>query len=408
MERLPGDKSGGMRSRVGNQVTFSLAQNGGLYLHIPFCVKKCPYCDFYSITDRTLLPRFMEALSAEIRMRAPGDVRFDTIYIGGGTPSLLGGEHVAGLIGLLSECYDVAAGCEVTLEVNPGTVDFKRLVRLREAGVNRLSIGVQSFRTAHLEFLGRIHSGRQAERTITDAGKAGFDNVGIDLIYGLPEQDLPSWKADLQRAVDFGPAHFSCYMLTLESGTPLERDCRAGRFQPLPEKDICELYETTVAFLGAEGYAQYEVSNFAASPALRSRHNTKYWTFAPYLGFGPAAHSYAGSGRSWNHASLDNYVKALQEGVLPVAGCEELSLEQQWVEFLYLGFRQNDGIDIEEADSRFGGSFADDHAASLAAAGAEGLLMLEGGRCRLTVKGMLCLDSVVPLFIDDHIPYEPK
>lgn len=389
-------------------MTASLVQNGGLYLHVPFCVKKCPYCDFYSITDRTRLPQFMEALIDEIRMRATGDLRFDTIYIGGGTPSLLEAAHAAKLIGLLAECYDVVPDCEVTLEVNPGTVDFNRLVQLRDAGVNRLSIGVQSFQTTYLEFLGRIHSGRQAARTLTDARKAGFDNVGIDLIYGLPDQNTSSWTTDLKRAADLGPTHFSCYMLTLESGTPLETDCKAGRFQPLSEKEVCQLYETTVGFLADRGYAQYEISNFAASPAMRSRHNAKYWTFAPYMGFGPAAHSYSGSCRSWNHASLERYMRALQAGGLPVAGCEELGLEQQWIEFLYLGFRQNSGIRIKDADSRLGRSFVGDYAPQLAAAEAEGLLLLEGDRCCLTVKGMLCLDSVVSLFIDDQIPYVPQ
>ena len=370
----------------------------GLYFHIPFCRRKCPYCDFYSRTDLATLPAFLDALQREVALRADPALGVDTVYFGGGTPSLCPPEAVGEILALAGACFDLHEAAEVTLEANPGTVDAEALRGLRDAGVNRLNLGIQSFRDEGLQFLGRIHNRRQALAAIAQAQTAGFKNLGLDLIYGLPGQTLADWRSDLAQALSFRPAHLSCYILTFEPGTPMTSDMQAGRLPPPEEDRVAALFEATAALLTEAGYDHYEISNYARNPALRSRHNMKYWHFSPYLGFGPGAHSYRDAVRSWNQADLDLYLQCLAEGRPPRGGKEELSVEQQMLEALLLGLRLKEGFSIAAFEERFGVAVEETFGRVLSQLAGEGCLADLPGRCALTVKGMRFHNSIAARF----------
>ena len=379
------------------------SQDAGLYVHIPFCVRKCPYCDFYSQTDLALKPRFLKALIAEMELVSHGELCFDTLYIGGGTPSVYESDEIDLIVTNAFQSFKVRADSEITLEVNPGTVTLAQLTGFRKAGINRLNIGVQSFLQTNLDFLGRIHSGDAAGQTLHFARRSGFDKVGIDLIYGLPGQSEQDWKLDLQQAVDYQPAHISCYMLTFENGTPLNRDLQNGRFQPLAEDRVRVLFETTIEFLEDNGYFQYEISNFARIEEDRtanvSRHNLKYWTRVPYIGLGPSAHSYIESQRHWNVANLDQYLNEIESGCLPVAGRELLTIEQQKIEAIYLGLRMTRGIDLAYFNKKFRVDFMETFKEVTTALTKDNYIEITKSHCALTRQGRAFLDSITSMFI---------
>jgi oxygen-independent coproporphyrinogen-3 oxidase len=377
----------------------------GLYIHIPFCHRKCAYCDFYSVNDLTLKPIFLKALLSEIAAADPGPLVFDTIYLGGGTPSILEPAEVGSIIAGLYAKFRFEGRVEVTLEANPGTVDGEKLDGFRSAGVNRLNIGVQSFQEKNLALLGRIHSARQAREALSDSRRSGFEAVGLDLMYGLPGQSRPDWLADLEGALAFRPEHLACYMLTVEPGTPLAEDERRGRFRPAPEGAVAELFLATSEFLAGRGYRHYEISNFARceSPgcgtACVSRHNSKYWSRAPYLGFGPAAHSFLPPRRFWNHRDVRRYAEGVRAGTRPVASEEVLSAEQEMAEVIMLGLRTADGIDLQAFKRRFAADFMDLHGKAAAELQSQGLLTLDPGRCAPTRRGMLYLNTITAVLI---------
>lgn len=376
---------------------------GGLYIHIPFCQKKCFYCDFYSVTDLSQVPRFLAALEKEIQLASRVQLVFDTLYIGGGTPSVLDAGEVARIIAAAFRHFKILPRAEVTLEVNPGTVTLEDLITYRECGVNRLNIGVQSFDADNLRFLGRIHTVDQALLSLDWARQAGFANVGLDLIYGLPAQKQHNWLEDLARAVDIGPEHLSCYMLTREPGTPLDKEVVAGRVRLAGEDILRGLLETTISFLSDHGFWHYEISNFArraengVSPWV-SRHNSKYWSLAPYVGLGPSAHSFIEPQRYWNHKSVHNYIRELHNGQLPVAGKEKLTREQLLMEAIYLGFRTAAGIDLAGFKEKFGIDFLKIYAGIVNDFEKQGFLKISETRCALTVRGMALLDSITAAF----------
>ena len=372
----------------------------GLYVHVPFCRRKCLYCDFYSITDLSRRASYLRALAVEMgRVAEAASAPVDTLYIGGGTPSVLEAGSLERILATAGKTFPFLPRAEVTLEANPGTLDSDLLRAFKAGGGNRLNIGVQSFRDERLRFLGRVHSGQAAVQAIDAARAAGFDNIGLDLIYGLPGQTRADWLADLQRAVAFAPEHLACYLLTYEPGTPLERLRRAGRVQPLAESAAAELFDATCEYLASAGYRQYEISNFARTDAHRSRHNLKYWTGAPYVGLGPSAHSFSGTERRWNVRSVDQYVRSLAAGRLPVEGRERLDRSQQMIEALYLGLRMTAGIDLEAFDRRFGVDFRGEYRELLAEFGAEGYVAIAAGRCALTRRGMRFQDSITARFV---------
>jgi oxygen-independent coproporphyrinogen-3 oxidase len=374
------------------------AMAAGLYFHIPFCLRKCPYCDFYSRTDLTVLPSFIDALQKELVLRAESDLAVDTVYFGGGTPSLCPPEAVGEILALARSCFDLREDAEITLEANPGTLEAGTLVRLRAAGVNRLNLGVQSFREQGLQFLGRIHNRYDALTAIDQARTAGFGKLGLDLIYGLPGQTAADWRGDLEEALAVHPEHLSCYMLTFAPGTPMTDAVQAGRLQLPEEGGVAAMFESTSALLTAAGYAHYEISNYARTPDLRSRHNLKYWRFSPYLGFGPGAHSYRDGVRSWNRADLDLYRQRLAEDRRPAGGREVLTVEQQVLEALLLGLRLKEGFSIAAFEARFGIAVQATFGRLLHQLAREGCLADLPGRCALTVKGMRFHDSIAARF----------
>ena len=366
----------------------------GIYLHIPFCARKCGYCDFYSVTDTGRQDAFQRALTAEIRRRAHPDWRVDSIYFGGGTPSLLAPPFFERLLEILDRAFRIHNDVEITLEVNPGTVDFDQLAAYRAGGINRLNLGVQSFDDARLRFLGRGHSAAQARAALAAARQAGFDNLGLDLIYGLPDQTLDVWQADLKQALAERPEHLSCYALTYAPGTPLMQDRQNGGHVPAGEDRIAALFDTTSRVLCAAGFEHYEISNFAAAPQWRSRHNTKYWTRAPFLGFGPSAHSFDAPRRSWNVADLETYIERLDRGRLAEEGREVLDDAQEMIETVFLGLRRAAGIDLAAFAQRFGTRLERRAAAEIEPLAAAGYLRLTPERLAPTVKGMRLHDSI--------------
>ena len=370
------------------------AGSAGLYLHIPFCIRKCPYCDFYSTTDLSRIPGFLDALKKEMYLVRDVPLQFDTLYIGGGTPSVLETQDISDIIKAADACFNILPAYELTIEINPGTVKSDDLNNYKKNGINRINIGVQSFRDENLKFLGRIHTAQNASDTIKWTQQAGFDNLGLDLIYCIPGQTKSSWLQDLKRAVAFEPQHLSCYMLTYEQGTPMDRIRQKGCFQPMDEKRVAELFKITAEFLSSRGYQHYEISNFALSNELRSRHNQKYWSFTPYIGLGPSAHSFLPPLRSWNHSDVVQYVNDLIGERLPVSGKEKLTDEQQLIEAVYLGLRRTKGIDPDLFERRFGMSFFDRYEAELKKFEKNGYLRATQDHYALTLKGMLFLDSI--------------
>jgi len=370
----------------------------GIYVHVPFCRSKCPYCDFYSVTETGLISDYIAALPAELSRSKSLVAAVDSVYFGGGTPSLLTPGQIGRILEHLNTDYSVTADAEITLEVNPGTTDRSRLAAYRDAGVNRLSIGLQSIDDRALRFLGRIHSAAQGIDTYGWARQAGFENLGLDLIYGIPGQTPDRWEDELATVCGLAPEHLSCYMLTMEKGTPMAEKVLDGRLRPLEEKVAGELFDCTAGCLTANGYHWYEVSNFArrfAAVDRRSRHNRKYWTFAPYLGFGPAAHSFVGNRRWWNHRSLSRYLAAVASGRSPVEETETLTREQRIMEFVYLGLRQTEGIDAADFKTRFGADFYDRYKPEASRLIREGWMEKTPKGVRLTKGGMRFLERVV-------------
>jgi oxygen-independent coproporphyrinogen III oxidase len=383
---------------------------GGIYVHVPFCTKKCPYCDFFSIPDLTLIPDYVESIVREIRMAPAPSLVFDSIYFGGGTPSLLETDQLCSIIGEILERFDILPDTEITLEANPGTVSAQNLRAYRDMGVNRITIGVQSLFDHNLKFLGRSHVSEEAQQAVYLARQYGFDNIGLDLMYGLPGQSINAWLEDLSRAVFLNPEHLSCYLLTYEKGTRLDVQRRRGRIVPLDDDHAGDLFTATWEFLAAHGYEGYEVSNFARTkgacretakpPPNRSRHNQKYWSGAPYLGFGPAAHSYIAPSRYWNVRSVDRYIRWIREGRPPIEGKECLTVEQQMIEAVYLGLRTSEGIDVRLFDNRFGRSFLRLFDGLVTRLEGECLVLTTEERCKLTLKGMLVLEAVGARFAE--------
>lgn len=369
----------------------------GLYIHIPFCVKKCVHCGFYSITDRTLIPDFLTALRREMDLNHNEGREFDTVYIGGGTPSILAAADLERLIGDIRTAFTITPGAEITLEANPGDIDTGLLAALRRAGVNRLNIGCQSFDDDALVFLGRRHEARQAMESILMARDAGFENLGIDLIYGLPRppgEAFTAWLATLQTALSLHPEHLSCYQLTVEADTPLAALCLKGK-AALPDRDLqVRYFFRTSEILEEAGYQHYEVSNFARGESFHSRHNRKYWDHTPYLGLGPAAHSFDGRRRRWNHRSVPAYLKDLAAGKPPMAEAESLTDEQLRLEALFLAFRTRRGIHLEDFKRRYGQDLRAEKGEILKKLTEEGLLEIRDSFLKPTRSGMAIADSL--------------
>jgi len=370
----------------------------GLYIHIPFCLSKCLYCDFYSLTSISAIPDFLDALFKEMEMYHNRFDPFDTVYIGGGTPSLLSPQQLENILKRVRKNFDLISDPEITpeitIETNPADLNRSFLESMRKIGINRINIGVQSFNQKILNFLGRRHTAKQAISAVEASRKAGFHNIGLDLIYGVPAQDIESWLDTLKQAVAFSPEHISCYQLTLESKTPLGIRYQTGEFS-LPREELqYEFFMKTSEFLEDAGYIHYEVSNFARGKEHTSRHNQKYWDHSPYLGFGPSAHSFQCNQRWWNHRSLDQYLAAINAGNLPVEGTETLTMEQLRLEALYLGLRTKKGIFLQDFENRYHTDLFTEKKKILAKLEEEGFISIQDGYLHPTQSGLAVADSL--------------
>ncbi len=378
-----------------------------LYIHIPFCLRKCCYCDFYSVKfDAGWAEKFVAAAKLELASYADHPVfsqaTFATIYIGGGTPSLLSANQLDSLVQQVHQHFHLRQPFEFTIEINPETVTPKSLREYRSMGINRLSIGIQSFHDAELQRLGRIHNAQQARSCIAWAQQVGFDNISLDLIFAIPGQTLPDWEINLQQALAYRPQHLSLYGLTLESGTPLETQIARGELTRIDEEIERAMYLIGRERLANGGWQQYEISNFAL-PGFESQHNRHYWDGTSYLGIGPAAHSFWDRQRQWNYRSLTDYCQALTAGQEPVAEQEHLSRNQEMIEFLYLNLRTVAGLDYRKFEQRFQISFTQKFAPvieQLAAIQQADCLVLADGNLRLTPEGFLLFDEIIRHFAD--------
>lgn len=318
----------------------------GLYIHVPFCLSKCPYCDFYSTTDHSLIPLWLKALEKEPAFYQGRFPSFNTLYLGGGSPSRLSEQQMERLMELIRNRFHFTPDPETTIEANPNDLNPAKLKMLGDLGFNRISLGVQSFDEQELLFLKRRHTAKAAETALDWIREAGFLNLGIDLIYGLPGQTVGHWRTNLDKALGFNPEHLSCYQLTIAKGTLFWALKEKGRLQTISEAEEEAFFLTTSDFLQDRGYIHYEISNFAREEDYFSRHNQKYWQRSPYLGLGPSAHSFQGKQRWWNVRSVNQYCRALEQGRMPIEGQEELTEEQVRLEMITLGLRTRAGLDL--------------------------------------------------------------
>ncbi len=372
----------------------------GLYVHIPFCSSRCSYCDFATgLYQSELAERYVSALVTEIRSSTTTGAIVDTIYFGGGTPSLLSPAQLERILGALHASFTVNAGSEITLEINPGSATVEKLRALKESGVNRASFGAQTFDDAELAKLGRSHTAADTLETFAELRRAGFTNVSFDLIAGLPGQTLAGWQKNISHALELQPEHLSFYLLEVHSGTPLAEHIRRG-IQPEPDDDLAAvMYEWMLEQACRAGYEHYEISNLCR-PGFHSRHNVKYWSAEPYYGFGCSAHSYDGARRRWsNHRDVLKYVEMVESGVSPVVDEQQLSSSDVRAEAVFLGMRLMQGVDLRRYQESFGVDLRDEHRADLDRFCKAGLLEFDGDLLRLTRAGALLSNEVFAAFV---------
>jgi len=369
----------------------------GLYVHVPFCSAICNYCNFNrGLFDADLKVRYVDALVAEIE-RA-GEAAADTIFFGGGTPSLLEPDEVARIIEACESAFGVAADREVTLEANPETVTEARLAAFRRAGINRVSFGVQSFREEELRRLSRLHTAGRARDALAEARAAGFDNVSLDLMMWLPEQKVTDWLESVDEAIALGPDHLSLYLLEVYPNAPLKEDMARARWSQAPDEDAATMYVTAMERLEAAGYDQYEISN-VARPGRRSRHNLKYWTDGDWLGFGCGAHSTREGVRWKNISSTEDYIDQIARDASPAVDVRRLTPDERLGDALFTGLRLVDGIDTNAIQTRYGVDVWRRFGADLEPFLDGGCLRREGARLRLTRQGMLVANEVMTVFV---------
>ncbi len=371
-------------------------QELGIYIHVPFCRSKCQYCDFYSLTikDDKVLDGYLDAVCTHIRETgplAPGYV-VDTVYFGGGTPSFFGAEGMAAILGTIRKAFSVKADAEITFEANPDSISPRLLRRLRSEGFNRVSLGIQCDDDRILEKIGRPHDYEQAVNAVKKIRRAGFKNLSLDLMYGLPGQTLELWQATLQNVLSLKPDHISCYGLKLEKGTPMyeSRD-----FLSLPDEDMqADMYLSTVEILRSKGYRQYEISNFSRR-GYESRHNLKYWTGGEYLGFGPDASSDFAGKRFAIVRDLRAYIEGVLTGQQVLSSISEVPKRERAGEYLMMRLRTSLGIQAEEYEKQFLLPFAPLDRALEQCRQRGHALKMDGGRWKLTPEGLLLSNSII-------------
>lgn len=371
----------------------------GLYLHIPFCSAICNYCNFNrGLVDSALARRYVRALCDEIGRATARGTGADTIYFGGGTPSLLEPREIAEIIEQCRRTFDLAQNAEVTLEANPESVTCETLAGYRAAGVNRVSFGVQSFRDDELARLSRLHSRQRAVCAYQQAREAGFDNVSLDLMMWLPGQSVEAWLESVAEAAALGPDHLSLYMLEVYPNAPLKEEMLRSSWSLAPDEDAAVMYVTAMERLEGCGYEQYEISNLAR-PFRRARHNLKYWTDGDWIGLGCGAHSTLDGVRWKNVAATEEYIGRIERRIPTAVDVRRLSPTERLEEALFTGLRLADGVDVEEVGGRYGIDVLAQYGPALTPFFEAGLLEARGSRLRLTRQGMLLANEIMAVFV---------
>lgn len=366
----------------------------GIYIHIPFCKSKCSYCDFYSKTDFSQRKELIDCLIKEIHLQKNYiDENVETIYFGGGTPSVLSSDELERILSALEANFLIEEDAEITLEANPDDLTAEYLNALKLIKINRLSIGVQSFDNKQLKAINRRHSSEAALTAVEVSKNNGFNNISIDLIFGLPEQDLASWKEQVNKAMYLDIQHLSAYGLMYEEGTPLWRKMKKGEVVPVDDETSIAMYHYLVKTCVENGFEHYEISNFA-KPDFRSRHNSAYWQEKTYLGIGPSAHSYNGISRQWNISSISQYCRKINQGETFYEK-EILSLQDKYNDFVMVSLRTMDGINLEILQNRFGEKMYNHCLKSAEAFINNGKLAIDKNFLRLTIDGVMTSDQII-------------
>ncbi|HKB85668.1 MAG TPA: radical SAM family heme chaperone HemW [Ignavibacteriaceae bacterium] len=371
-------------------------KDSALYIHIPFCDHKCIYCDFYSIITSDNIDPFLKTLKKEIdhySEKYSADRVFSSIYFGGGTPSLMSPQYISEIIEYLNHRFSIRGDAEITLETNPGTVDAQKLKDFHRVGINRLSVGVQSFHNDELKFLTRIHNSETAVETIMNAAASGFQNISLDLIFNLPGQTKQKWAENLDKAVSLPVTHLSTYSLILERGTILNKMVLDKKVILQDEDYDADLYEYTIDCLVDRNFNQYEVSNFCF-PGYECRHNNAYWRYRDYLSFGTSAHSFADGKRWWNYSSLKKYIHEININGIAVAGSETINGKQQLDEYVMLALRSA-GLDMEDLMEKFGSDWIKEKNDYFIQLKNQNLLEIDDHLIRLTKKGYALCDEIL-------------
>jgi oxygen-independent coproporphyrinogen-3 oxidase len=367
-----------------------------LYVHIPFCEHKCIYCDFYSVITKDNVDSFLAALKKEINYYSELHSQnrlITSIYFGGGTPSLMSPDYILQIIDLIKNRFDVSEDAEITLETNPGTIEQKRMKGFKEIGINRVSIGIQSFDESELKFLTRIHDKNTAINTVYKAAESGFESISIDLIFNLPKQTKEIWLENLNIAISLPISHISTYSLILERGTILNKMVLDGKVKLQDDDYDADLYESTINYITGKGFNQYEVSNFAKN-GYECQHNNSYWHYKDYFGFGTSAHSFINGKRYWNYSSLKKYISEIELNNVAVAGYEEIDNEQKLNEYVMLALRSN-GINLSEFVKLFGDEWLNSKKNYFNELENGRFLSQQKGTIKLTKSGYAVCDEII-------------
>ncbi len=375
----------------------------GLYIHIPFCMQKCNYCDFNSFkVTKEEKNRYLKNLIKEMKLYSEKlkEKDFTTLFLGGGTPTILSEEELEYVFKNIYECFNIKKDAEISIESNPGTLNRKKLTQLKNMGVNRISIGLQAFQEKHLKYLGRVHTYEDFEQNFKDAKEVGFENINVDLMFSLPNQNFEEWKETLEKVVSLEPTHISAYSLIIEEGTVFGELHEKGELKLLEEEIDLKMYYYTREYLQNNNYEQYEISNYAKK-GYECRHNILYWECRAYLGLGPGAHSYLEGVRFSNISSLEGYFKNLEENSLPIKEKQKLNVKEKMEEKIFLGLRMNKGIDFEKFYQEFHIHFMKVYKDVVEKLKEEGLLEYDKNRIYLTHKGIDVSNKVFVEFLKD-------
>lgn len=367
----------------------------GIYIHIPFCKKRCIYCDFYSTTDSRKIPQYIETIKKEAALRRhyTGSESIETIYLGGGTPSQLTGEQVKEIVDYIHEIYCVSENAETTIEMNPDDVSRLLLQSLKEAGVNRLSMGIQTFNDQNLRFLNRRHTSAEAIDKVKMCQDYGFDNISIDLIYGMPVESHDDWIADVEKAISLCTQHISAYHLIYEEGTRMTEMLEQGIITETDEEESLSQFKTMIDMLKSAGFVHYEISNFC-KPGFESKHNSNYWKGRKYTGIGPSAHSFDGNNRQWNIASLDEYIYKVNSGQ-QFWEMETLTTAEKYNDLILTSLRTKWGLDMTGLERTFGKTYLNYCIQNAMPHIERGTLSLQNGIMKLTENGIFVSDDIM-------------